>query len=173
MNDRAVSPVIGVVIVVAVTVILASTVGAFVFGYTDIVSDTAPQADFTFDWDQNPRTLTIEHAAGDEYTARNTDRLHVVITDEDETGQNDYLRASDDWANASNGAFPVSSGDTFVITGEQGGGDLDVEVAGTNSEDFDDEIHEPEVGDVVKVYWYGDDQSFVVAKYTIPAGEDP
>jgi hypothetical protein len=99
--------------------------------------------------------------------------LHVVITDEDETGQNDYLRASDDWANASNGAFPVSSGDTFVITGEQGGGDLDVEVAGTNSEDFDDEIHEPEVGDVVKVYWYGDDQSFVVAKYTIPAGEDP
>lgn len=173
MDDRAVSPVIGVVLVVAVTVILASTVGAFAFGYTDITGGTAPQADFTFDWDQNERTLTIEHAAGDGFTAENTDRLHVVIVDEDDTGQNDYLRASEDWATPSNGRFPVSAGDTFVITGEKGGGDLDVEQSGTNVDDADDQTHEPEIGDVVEVYWYGDDQSFVVAEYTIPAGEDP
>ena len=175
MDRRAVSPVIGVVVVVAVTVILASTVGAFVFGYTDVVGDTAPQADFTFDWEENTRTLTIEHAAGDSFTDGNTERLHVLIEDEDETGKNDYFRASEDWANASNGAFPVSAGDTFVITGEMGGGDLDVEASGTNVGDPPgvDQVYEPEVGDVVEVYWYGEDQSYVVAEYTIPAGEDP
>jgi flagellin-like protein len=47
-GDRAVSPVVGVAILVGITVILASVVGAFVFGLVDI-GESPPDASFTFD----------------------------------------------------------------------------------------------------------------------------
>lgn len=43
-NDRAVSPVIGVILMVAITVILAAVIGTFVLDLGDSVGDTAPQA---------------------------------------------------------------------------------------------------------------------------------
>jgi flagellin-like protein len=47
-DGRAVSPVVGVAILVGITVILASVVGAFVFGLVDI-GESPPDAQFTFD----------------------------------------------------------------------------------------------------------------------------
>jgi flagellin-like protein len=47
-HERAVSPVVGVAILVGITVILASVVGAFVFGLVDI-GGSPPDAQFTFD----------------------------------------------------------------------------------------------------------------------------
>jgi flagellin-like protein len=44
---RAVSPVIGVILMVAITVILAAVIGTFVLGLGDQLSDTAPQASFS------------------------------------------------------------------------------------------------------------------------------
>jgi flagellin-like protein len=49
-DDRAVSPVIGVILMVAITVILAAVIGTFVLGLGDQVSDNAPQASFSFDF---------------------------------------------------------------------------------------------------------------------------
>ncbi|AXG07888.1 type IV pilin [Haloplanus rubicundus] len=49
-EDRAVSPVIGVILMVAITVILAAVIGTFVLGLGDQVSDNAPQASFSFDF---------------------------------------------------------------------------------------------------------------------------
>jgi len=49
-EDRAVSPVIGVILMVAITVILAAVIGTFVLGLGDQVSDNAPQASFTFEF---------------------------------------------------------------------------------------------------------------------------
>ena len=49
-EDRAVSPVIGVILMVAITVILAAVIGTFVLGLGDQVSDSAPQASFSFDF---------------------------------------------------------------------------------------------------------------------------
>lgn len=46
---RAVSPVIGVILMVAITVILAAVIGTFVLGLGDQLGDTAPQASFTID----------------------------------------------------------------------------------------------------------------------------
>ncbi|SDF71996.1 flagellin N-terminal-like domain-containing protein [Halorubrum xinjiangense] len=46
-DDRAVSPVIGVILMVAITVILAAVIGTFVLGLGDQLGDTAPQASFT------------------------------------------------------------------------------------------------------------------------------
>ena len=47
-DEEAVSPVIGVILMVAITVILAAVIGTFVLGLGDQVSDSAPQAQFTF-----------------------------------------------------------------------------------------------------------------------------
>ncbi|WP_049908828.1 MULTISPECIES: type IV pilin [Halorubrum] len=48
-DDRAVSPVIGVILMVAITVILAAVIGTFVLGLGDQLGDTAPQASFSVD----------------------------------------------------------------------------------------------------------------------------
>ncbi|SNR30283.1 type IV pilin [Halorubrum vacuolatum] len=43
-DDKAVSPVIGVILMVAITVILAAVIGTFVLGLGDQVRDTTPSA---------------------------------------------------------------------------------------------------------------------------------
>ncbi|KAB1185678.1 MULTISPECIES: type IV pilin [Haloferax] len=67
-EDRAVSPVIGVILMVAITVILAAVIGTFVLGLGDQVSETAPQASFSFSYDQDANTngeVTITHESGE------------------------------------------------------------------------------------------------------------
>jgi flagellin-like protein len=66
-DDDAVSPVIGVILMVAITVILAAVIATFVLGLGDQVSNTAPQASFSFDYEGS--TLTIVHDGGDTITA--------------------------------------------------------------------------------------------------------
>jgi flagellin-like protein len=67
-DDRAVSPVIGVILMVAITVILAAVIGTFVLGLGDQVSQTTPNASFSFDYTNNSSgvdTLEITHRGGD------------------------------------------------------------------------------------------------------------
>ena len=68
-NDMAVSPVIGVVLMVAITVILAAAIGSSVFGQG--TAESAPQANINaklIDGD----TLVIEHLGGDTLIWANT-----------------------------------------------------------------------------------------------------
>jgi len=53
-DDDAVSPVIGVILMVAITVILAAVIATFVLGLGEQVSDTAPQTSFGFDYEDDP-----------------------------------------------------------------------------------------------------------------------
>jgi len=70
-DDKAVSPVIGVILMVAITVILAAVIGTFVLGLGDQVQSTTPQASFGFD--QGTETIdsteftsvTVTHETGD------------------------------------------------------------------------------------------------------------
>jgi flagellin-like protein len=64
-EDRAVSPVIGVILMVAITVILAAVIGAFVLGLGDQASASAPQATFEYDF-ENQSAFTITHGGGDD-----------------------------------------------------------------------------------------------------------
>ena len=59
-DSRAVLPVIGVILMVAITVILAAVIGTFVLGLGDSV-ESAPQASFNFDYDDS---VTNENALG-------------------------------------------------------------------------------------------------------------
>jgi flagellin-like protein len=73
-DDDAVSPVIGVILMVAITVILAAVIATFVLGLGEQVSETAPQASFTFDYDPSAGgsgegNLTITHAGGESIEA--------------------------------------------------------------------------------------------------------
>lgn len=81
-DDRAVSPVIGVILMVAITVILAAVIGTFVLGLGDQVSQTTPNTSFQFDYDKDNEgtqadVLTISHGGGD--TVQDT-RVSVVIS---------------------------------------------------------------------------------------------
>jgi len=66
-DDDAVSPVIGVILMVAITVILAAVIATFVLGLGDSLSNTAPQASFSFEYDDNSDAdnLTVTHDGGD------------------------------------------------------------------------------------------------------------
>ena len=64
-DDSAVSPVIGVILMVAITVILAAVIGTFVLDLGQSVQQTAPQASFDYDYDTDNQTVNITHQAGD------------------------------------------------------------------------------------------------------------
>lgn len=63
-EERAVSPVIGVILMVAITVILSSIIGTFVLGLGEEVQDMTPQASFTFER-QSDGTVLITHEHGE------------------------------------------------------------------------------------------------------------
>jgi flagellin-like protein len=63
-SERAVSPVIGVILMVAITVILAAVIGTFVLGLGDQVQQTSPNAQW--DWDANSsNALVLTQTGGD------------------------------------------------------------------------------------------------------------
>jgi flagellin-like protein len=79
-DDRAVSPVIGVILMVAITVILAAVIGTFVLGLGENVQSNNPSTSFGFDLDEGSTSgttgleggagssdgdLTITHESGD------------------------------------------------------------------------------------------------------------
>jgi flagellin-like protein len=66
-DDGAVSPVIGVILMVAITVILAAVIGTFVLGLGDRVSEASPNSQFTFEYSQDGDTnlVNITHDGGE------------------------------------------------------------------------------------------------------------
>jgi len=100
-DDRAVSPVIGVILMVAITVILAAVIGTFVLGLGDQVQSTTPQASFGFDTGSanasGAYNVSVTHETGDSIQA--TD-LNVSVNGSTST-----------WA----GSGDVSAGSTFDI----------------------------------------------------------
>jgi len=69
-DDSAVSPVIGVILMVAITVILAAVIATFVLGLGDSVSNTAPQASFGANYDSGDNELDLTHNGGDTIEAQ-------------------------------------------------------------------------------------------------------
>ena len=109
-DERAVSLVIGVILMVAITVILAAVIGAFVIGIGDD-QQTVPTASFDFDDDGDE--VTITHSTGDSIPVDNID----VTVDGDEATTNSWSSSDD-----------ISAGDTFVVEDDDvSSGDLDDE----------------------------------------------
>ena len=68
-DDTAVSPVIGVILMVAITVILAAVIGTFVLGLGDSLSDTTPSA--SIDGEVGDDEVIFTHQSGQNIDASN------------------------------------------------------------------------------------------------------
>jgi flagellin-like protein len=89
-DDEAVSPVIGVILMVAITVILAAVIGTFVLGLGDQVQSTSPQASFNFDFTDNDAgtsdELDVTHDGGDSISANELAFAVSGATADDDNG---------------------------------------------------------------------------------------
>ena len=121
-DDDAVSPVIGVILMVAITVILAAVIASFVLGLGNQAGEVAPTASFSGDYAGGPNTdganLTLTHENGDPIVATN---LYFRGS-----GDFDQYAYYDTWGNLSNkdnatvsgttdGEDAVVAGDTAVL----------------------------------------------------------
>ena len=97
-EERAVSPVIGVILMVAITVILAAVIGAFVLGLGGETQET-PQASLSFTIGDDDETVDIEHRGGDTIQ---TNEVNMTIGGNDVTGN---LTDTDS----------ISTGDTVIV----------------------------------------------------------
>ena len=81
-DDSAVSPVIGVILMVAITVILAAVIGSFVLNLGGSLEQSAPQASFGFDYNTSASTNTVDvtHQSGDTI---DVERLNVTASGTD------------------------------------------------------------------------------------------
>jgi flagellin-like protein len=147
-DSRAVSPVIGVILMVAITVILAAVIGTFVLGLGDQVQETAPQAQITIEEadlqagsNSGGDGVTFSHNGGDEFTEDNTDQLRVTV-DGEELG----TAESED--------YPFTAGSTITI-----------DDADFSSDGFSSDLGSKTAGDevTVRVVWQGQDRSTVLA----------
>jgi len=119
-NDRSVSPVIGVVLMVAVTVILAAVITTFVFGLTNsAASEGSPAASFSADYDGE--NLTLTHTDGDRVAVNELYVRGDGITNTQWGG---------DASSSVDGEPAVVAGDSMTISGVSS--DYDVRVVWQN-----------------------------------------
>lgn len=137
-TDRAVSPVIGVILMVAITVILAAVIGTFVLDIGQSAGQTAPQASLSVSANTVTNNITISHSGGD---ALDSSKTRVVIENASsgstvsygvtsspeifavggKTVANTSGTAYIDWnndggsVNADSGSFSIVSGTTYTI----------------------------------------------------------
>jgi len=105
-DERAVSPVIGVILMVAITVILAAVIGAFVLQLGDSVSNTAPQASIGVDSiSAADDEIVLRHSGGDTIEWSDTD---LIVAKDNST--KDELR----WNGPGEEAFSPASSVTIT-----------------------------------------------------------
>ncbi|ELY42561.1 type IV pilin [Natronorubrum sulfidifaciens] len=165
-DERAVSPVIGVILMVAITVILAAVIAAFVLDIGDL-DDSAPQAQY--DWESNSTNnmTEITHTSGDDIDlndvsvtieATNTSQTRDDVTATTELGDEEFTagdtitfeinEASD------REAIAISGAGTTALPFD----DLDTSGSGDQF-NYDDEILK------VTLTWESDGTSSIIAEY--------
>lgn len=137
--DRGVSPVIGVILMVAITVILAAVIGTFVLDLGQSAGKSAPTASLTVSADTGSNYIVVDHRGGDPLLAQQT---KILVTDESsgstatfdsassstvfsvggevEIDTNNGNIASGAWSSAgyssSGSTFPIDSGTSYSVT---------------------------------------------------------
>ena len=163
-DDNAVSPVIGVILMVAITVILAAVIATFVLGLGEQVSSTTPTASFTTEFSANSTgeagNLTITHDGGATIAAG-----EVYIRGQNgSNGGSDISTYNTAWSYFTNASSPYPSGNN--------------KSAGTNSTTVGDEVAIG-AGDFLRfpvgsdaelriIYDGGDGQTSTLATFTGP-----
>jgi FlaG/FlaF family flagellin (archaellin) len=140
-DDDAVSSVLGVVLMVAVTIILAAVIGTFVLGIGSELTDASPSTS----WEIEPNldgtgsdngTVLILHGGGDD-----VEKSTLEVTVDGKTVFEDGENVSVNYKLNDNWGDPVTSGDRLVI--EENNNDLE--------------------GTVVRIIWHSGDKSTILA----------
>ena len=118
-DDDAVSPVIGVILMVAITVILAAVIGTFVLGLGDQVSDTAPQASFDFNFNETSEEVTITHEGGAQIDGSN---LNITATNTTNWGAGSITAGTSTTVDYSASGLDASSGDEIRLVWKSSSG---------------------------------------------------
>jgi len=135
-DDDAVSPVIGVILMVAITVILAAVIGTFVLGLGSDLQNNPPSAQFTFSQEDNGN-LTMTHDSGDSV---DVGKMNVTYDGGSNLNCQTNGTASDKWSGgdteltAGNSCTldnsKLTEGDTIRITWESDNGGTSATLAG-------------------------------------------
>ena len=142
-EDDAVSSVLGVVLMVAVTIILAAVIGTFVLGIGSELTDSSPQAQWEFSENLNGSganngTVLILHGGGDD-VKKSTIEVTIGGTTMYDNAQSQVgggYTITDNWGD------PITTGDRLEI------------------EESGQELNE---GDVVRIIWSNGDSSAILA----------
>ena len=114
-EDRALSPVIGVILMVAITVILAAVIGAFALEFGDSTGSSAPQVSFDSDYsnDSGDTTVTLTVQSGDAFNSEEV----TFSGDIDDVSGAGVDAEGEDWSEADgvNDDEAVTAGDTVEI----------------------------------------------------------
>ena len=128
-DDDAVSPVIGVILMVAITVILAAVIASFVLGLGNQAQQSTPTATIGFDYEETESgygTLTVEHDGGDTVNAENLYVRGSGFASESDLGSGvtssdlDFEDDGGDWTEASgpnsySSGSEVTSGNRVIV----------------------------------------------------------
>jgi len=110
-DDDAVSPVIGVILMVAITVILAAVIASFVIGLGDENQTTKPSTTFEFDYDSGESDLTISVGSG-----KNLEAEQVELTGTPGSGSSTTMQAWSDYTSGKSGSTgTLSAGSSLTI----------------------------------------------------------
>jgi len=151
-DEDAVSPVIGVILMVAITVILAAVIGTFVLGLGDQVQSSAPNANFQFSYDGDftatGATVTVTHDGGQDVQRDNVEIQVNGVTAYDSSGFGT-------WANTANS--DDSSWGSTISTG--------------SSIDLEKDTATDDTGETIRVIWTSSSggSSNTIGQSTIPS----
>ena len=115
-SERAVSPVIGVILMVSITVILAAVIGVFVLEFGSSVSDSPPTVQFDMTVDSG--NATILHEGGDVFEADSVSITNNTNNESESTFESVSVSAGDE-----SKSFQVSDGDTVRVVWESDNGE--------------------------------------------------
>ncbi len=105
-DDDAVSPVIGVILMVAITVILAAVIAAFVLGLGD-TNSVAPNTSFEYEYNQSTQgSIDVRVASGDTF---NSDRITFTGAELPDSVE------GEDFTAALGGTTDVTAGTSVVV----------------------------------------------------------
>jgi len=148
-DENAVSPVIGVILIVAITVILSAIVGSFALGLGES-QDTAPQSSWKTDYtDGSPDELILTHESGD---PMDPDRLYVIISGSPTAGADGKYQLSGATLGVTS---EVEAGDEVTIDGNVDSG-LDLSGA-TVRLVWEDEDTDDQADSATLLKWEGPD----------------
>jgi flagellin-like protein len=133
-DDEGVSPVIGVILMVAITVILAAVIAAFVLGIGD-TDDPAPSASLEYEINEGTEyaNITISHDSGDNF---NPEDVQVTLED-----SNDNSLSGNTLATLTGSSEQFGPGDSITtLSSSASGVSTDVLDGGTDSSELTIEL---------------------------------